>query len=84
MTSAKIVASVFSGHGDDIYRGTVYEDGVILYLAVSSDTAQQWAGAAQDQAIQGLQAGRLRLLRRWPAVGLRVTRSTNPVDGLLF
>jgi hypothetical protein len=42
---AKIAANLFTNQSDNIYHGSVYQDGVLLYLVVSERTARKWADA---------------------------------------
>lgn len=44
-TLAKRAADHFARSSSNIYHGSIYEDGVLLYLIVGETTAQQWAKA---------------------------------------
>lgn len=44
-TAAKTAADFFAQHSSNIYHGSIYEDGLLLYLTVGEQTAQQWAKA---------------------------------------
>jgi len=44
-TAAKIAADFFAQHSSNIHHGSIYEDGLLLYLTVGEQTAQQWARA---------------------------------------
>ena len=43
--AARIAADFFARNSSNIYHGAIYEDGLLLYLAVGEETAQQWAKA---------------------------------------
>jgi hypothetical protein len=44
-TAAKIAADFFAQNSSNVYHGSIYEDGLLLYLTVGEQTAQQWARA---------------------------------------
>jgi hypothetical protein len=39
---AQVAADFVSQYANNIYSGSIYDDGLLLFLAVTANTAQQW------------------------------------------
>ena len=44
---AQVAADFVSQYSNNIYSGSIYDDGLLLFLAVTANTAQQWLESLQ-------------------------------------
>lgn len=51
-TQAEYAADWYAKYGNDVYAGTQYADGMILYLTVGEDTGKQWIEALAREDIR--------------------------------